>query len=518
MTALIEQYKTDHASLVRWVGEKFGIGMKGTAFWFNPHRRRRETMATRLRLYRGQAREDLIRVIDLVYENAEYKQTLANFVPIALEQNVSQRIVHEVASLYDRPALRTLANLAENKRFHEEESRLSLHETFHNAEHLLFLLNELMWWQYSGVDDKTAHRLITPDQFDAVPHAKDKLVMGGFLLDTEPATVLTGEHKTQLPHYELWDDTYRYLISGQGFMVDENGQMTDRPIEHGLGRIPGILLHARQPVDELMDEHTGSDITSAHLGCALLEVMVMRLSKAQGERQPVLTGNLANMVKGQALNGERPLVLPPEVVATMLEMKTDPDHYLAVKRDKLASVANSYGMSYDQLVYQETSDTSSGKAYIVRREKLTEIRREKRRRWAKNELQVTALMGFEPVGETIDYQEIEVPAEASEKVALLKEKMPLGLDSPVTFVMREDPDLSRDQAIAKIEQNLRDYAVLIMLVRALNMPAEGGADNPGQSPQQNGSMAGGDKKQLPPGDAKDATDYTSHAKEALNAA
>src|SRR5688500_11988779 len=300
-------------------------------------------------------------------------------------------------------------------------------------------------------------------------------------------------------------------------MVNSQGQMVDRREEQRLGRMLGMLSHSKKPTSCLMDSHSGSDITSAHLGCALLEVMVMRLSKSQGERQPVLQGNLANMVKGQAMNGERPLILPPEVIATMLEMKTDPDHYLAVKKDKLSSVANSYGMSYEQLVYQETGDSASGKAYVVRREKLTEIRRAQRRRWVNNEHDVARLMDFDPTGEVIDFQEIEVPAEATEKVALLKEKMPLGLDSPVAFLMREDPDLSRNDAIKKLESNLRDYAALVVLVRSLNMPSGGGADNPGASPQQNGAMNGGESKQLPSG-TKDGNDYSAHAKEALRAA
>jgi len=517
MTSLIEQYKTDHAALVRWVCQTYGVGLSGIGLWMNPHRLRREEMATRLRLYRGKAIRDVEQVIELIYENAEYKATLKKYVPIALEQNVSQRIVNEVASLYDRPCLRIFPDVGVNTRFHEEEKRVGLHETFQEAQHLLMLLNELLWWQYSGVDGRSQHRLITPDEFDAIPHAQDRLVMGGVFMDVEPMTILKGEQKSMLPHYEIWDDTYRYLISGQGFMVNSQGQMVDRPEEHGLGRIPGILMHSKKPTDCLMDSHSGSDITSAHLGCALLEVMVMRLSKSQGERQPVLQGNLANMVKGQAMNGERPLILPPEVIATMLEMKTDPDHYLAVKKDKLSSVANSYGMSYEQLVYQETGDSASGKAYVVRREKLTEIRREQRRRWVNNEHDVARLMDFDPTGEVIDFQEIEVPAEATEKVALLKEKMPLGLDSPVAFLMREDPDLSRNDAIKKLESNLRDYAALVVLVRSLNMPSEGGADNPGASPQQNGAMNGGESKQLPSG-TKDGNDYSAHAKEALRAA
>src|SRR2546430_13195986 len=39
--------------------------------------------------------------------------------------------------------------------------------------------------------------------------------------------------------------------------------------------------------------------------------------------QPVLQGNLANVAAQQPMNGESPIVLPPEVVASVLATKTD---------------------------------------------------------------------------------------------------------------------------------------------------------------------------------------------------
>src|SRR5258708_14755125 len=107
------------------------------------------------------------------------------------------------------------------------------------------------------------------------------------------------------------------------------------PQEHGFTRIPGVLLHRREPDDCLLDSRFGRDITVAHDGVVLLEIMIMRLSKSQGERQPVLKGNLANVAKNQPMNGEDPVALPPGVEAEMLDMQTDPDHYILAKKDKL---------------------------------------------------------------------------------------------------------------------------------------------------------------------------------------
>ncbi len=485
MAPLIELYRTDHAALVAWIVKTYGL-VGNTMQYENEHRVRREVMSRRLRLYRDQAFTDVKRVIGQVYDTEEYRQILYRYIPVALEQNVTRRIVDEVASLYDKPALRVLKTGSADA-FRAEEKRLHLHEVMQEAHHLLTLCNEVLVWQFTGANDEKKLRLVTPDMFDAIPHPRDGLVEAALVVDAKPVTILTGDALNRLPHFEIWDDTYRYLVNAYGHLVDESGVVVAEPLRHDQRRIPAVLMHRREPSTCILDSSHGADIESAHLGVALLNVMIMRLSKAQGENQPILQGNLANMATGQIRDGERPLVLPPEVVASMLNMKTDPDHYLSVKKDKLTSVAQSYGMSYEQYSMSEGADTASGKVYAMRREKLTEIRLESRRRAVVHEAQIVKLIGFVPDGMRVDYQEQAIPSDAVEEISLLRDKMKMGLDSPIDFLMRKDTDLSRDEAQARILSNMRDYAMVIMLVRALNVPADGDAENPGKTPQENGA-------------------------------
>lgn len=510
MTALTTLYRKDHASLVEWIVKSYGLG-QGTEFQ-NPHRLRREAIAERLELYRDKAHRAVCSIIDRVYDTDEMKRVLRAYVPIALEQNVSRRIVNEVASLYDRPALRILKK--RNDEFHAEEKRLSLHFIHQEAHRLTNLCNEVLIWQFKGVDERNALRIVTPNCFDALPDPRDPLQAAGYLLDAAPHGAFTHDDAKRMPNYELWDDTFRYLINAYGQIVDEFGN-PGVPSEHGLGRIPGVLFHRREPTTCILDASYGEDIKSAHLGIALLNVMIMRLSKSQGENQPILQGNLAAMASGQVMNGERPLLLPPEVVASMWSMKTDPDHYLAVKKDKIASVGASYGLDYQMFMQDLGGESGSGKSYQVRREKLTELRIEQRMRAAAHEAMVVSLMGFDPEGMRLDFQEQAMPTDAAEEVSLLDEKMRKGLDSPISFLMRKDPDLDRESAVVLLKSNLADYAGLIQWVRALNAPAGADAGNPGQSAQENGAAnttqhdAGGDTQ---------ATSLMNIAKEVLNAA
>ena len=241
-----------------------------------------------------------------------------------------------------------------------------------------------------------------------------------------------------------------------------------------------MLLHKREPMDRILESRDGRDIVSGHLGNCLLEMMMMRLSKSQGENQPVLSGNLANVAAGQPMNGESPIVLPPEVVATILQTKTTPEHYLAVKKDKLGSLAQRYGMSYEQFAQEESKNPASGKSYMVRREKLIELRTEQRRRAMVNEALVIDLIGFDPAGMKIDHSEQTIPQDATEEVALLDLKMRLGLDSPISYLKRKDTDLDDDGALKLLKSNLADWAWLIVTVRALEHPRERDRREPGE--------------------------------------
>jgi hypothetical protein len=482
MTALIDLYgQRDHQAIVHWICKEYGLGATSLQY-NNEHRCRREKIATRLQLYRDLTLVPVGRTIDQIYDTDEMRQTLRKYIHVSVGQNVSRRIVNEIASIYDRPALRTL--LDRNEEFHAEETRLDLHFIFQEAHRLTNLCNETLLWQFAGIDDKPSLRIVTPDAFDAVPDPRDRLVPAAYVIDFAPVSMLPDAQR--LPHWELWDDTYRYRISGDGRLVDANGETVVVPEAHGLPRIPGVLLHRRQPTTCILDASYGEDIKSTHLAVALLDVMIMRLSKTQGENYPILQGNLAAMASGQTMTGERPLALPPDVVASVLNMKTDPDHYLKVKQDKIASCASTYGMSYEYFTQSE-GDAGSGKAYSMRREKLTELRLEQRGRALKHEREVCTLIGFDADGMRVDFQEQAVPQDAGEAVDLLDKKMKKGLDSPVAFVMRDDPDLTREEAIEKIDRNLKDFAMLMMWVRALNMPANADASNPGKSPQENGA-------------------------------
>jgi hypothetical protein len=481
MTTISAAYGfSTHEQVAAYLSKAFGLDQSlGAGSVVNENRLRRERIAQRIRLYRDDGRLEFERLIDRIFTKTDVRDQRKVMIDVATENNVTQRIINEVASLYDQPAVRTLKSKDDQVKLKQISTDLELDEVMQEAQRLTFLCNETLLWRSKILT------VITPDVFDAIPNPAVKLEEVGFIIDNAPIFVADGADRSKVPHYEVWDEQYQYLLNVDGRLIDV--------VEHKLGQIPGVLLHRRKPIDRILDDRAGRDITAAHLGVGLLEVMAMRLMKSQGERQPILKGNLASMAMGQSMDGEKPLLLPPEVTADMLDTQTDPDHYMRKKKDKIAGVAQNYGMSYEQFVFSETTmgpASASGKAYEVRRMKLTELRNEQRRRALVHERRIITMLGLSSDGMLVDFQEQTVPQDAMEEIALLKERMPLGLDSPVKYYMRKNPDATRDEAIQALDQNMGEYALSVLRVRALNMPLNADASNPGQSPQQNGAQGG----------------------------
>lgn len=440
---------------------------------------RRAKTAERIALYRDDAADQIEKLLLTVYESDEVRKLRARLTKLIGFANVPKRITDEVASLYTVPAKRRFVDDARAEAFAAIESEVDLHSVMKEASRLTFLCNNVLLWSMV-VGGKRSLRIVTPDKFDAIPNPRDALDLVAVLIDAAPAWVPPAmTNRALLPHYELWDAEVKITLNAMG-------QRVGPVVRHGLGRIPGVLMSSRLPVDRLLDERPGEDIMAAARAALLLNLCLISLSHTSSERQPYLQGPTAQMATEQPQHAGVPLVLPPGVTVGTLDLVTDPEHLLKVARHVVASVAQSYGMSYEQFVFSETADTASGKAYTVRRQKLTELRIEQRGRALVHERAVMELLGF---GDALapDFAEQEAPTDPLEELDVFDRRCNRGLDNPIAYLQRKDPDLTVAQATARFLDNVSVTGWLFSLLRALNMSLSATADQPGQTPAQNGA-------------------------------
>lgn len=449
------------------------------------YRRRRE-VGNRLKWWRDQGASLVEDLVDIVFDDPTVRQQRKRFARMATAHNATKRLTDEVSNLYEEPPRRYFRGRGDVEQAYQlEVDRVQLDELMQEAQPIAFLCSSVLFWGVtSPATDEFSLRLITLDQCDPIPHPADPLHLAGVIIDTGPTTALTGARRDAMPHFELWDEEFVVELNASFMPLGPR-----RP--HGVGRIPGFLAHARKPTEKLVEWERGGDIAAAHECVALLNLLALRLAKSQGENQPVLKGDLARMATRQPADGERPLALPPGVEVEMLQTKTDPEHYLRLLRHFVGGVAQTYGMSYEQFTFTETSDTTSGRAYKVRRQKLSEIRSQQRRRWSRHEREVVVLLGYDPTGYHVDYHDPALPQDPMEELEFEEKRWRLGQSNPVEFMRRSDPDLeSDDEAQAKLLANVQITSALWSLLRTQNAPADADAVDSGRSPQQNGARNG----------------------------
>jgi hypothetical protein len=448
-------------------------------------RKRRRAIGDRLKWWRDQGAGLIEDIVDLLFDNESVKKQRKRFARMATAHNPTRRLADEASNLYEEPPRRTFKDREIVERAYlDTTDEVQLDELLQEAQPIAFLCSAVLFWAVrSPATERLSLRLVTLDSCDPIAHPRDPLAMAGVIIDRAPTSSLTGARRDELPHFEVWDERFVLELNAQGMAIGKRR-------EHGLGRIPGFLAYSRKPVEKLVEWERGGDITAAHECVAFLNLLALRLAKSQGENQPILKGDLARLASKQPADGETPIALPPGVTLEMLQMKTDPDHYLKLLRHFIGGVAQTYGMSYEQFTFQETSDTTSGRAYSVRREKLSEIRSQQARRWRRHEREIVILLGFDPTGFLVDFHDPAMPTDPMEELEVEEKRWRLGQSNPAEFMRKKNPDLqSDDEAMAAVVANVQITSALWSLLRTQNAPADADAVDGGRSPAANGALA-----------------------------
>lgn len=455
-------------SLIKWVSRTYLSGTKEQ----NPHKGRRERMRERLRWYRGDHTKDIETLIKHVFEHSDVVKQRQKFARMAKSVNVTARLIDRISTVYTVEAVRRFPDQGEQRQLKQLERDLALHEMFELANQLVNLCNEVLFWATPTL------RLITPDAFDVIPHPGDPKEIGALLMHWgPPSSVTEADTPQKRMHYAVWDD--RFVVQ-----MDAEGKIIDEPREHGLGRIPAVLVHRASPIDSLLDGHAGDDIIAAHQAVAFLRVLALRLAKSQGEKQPLLSGDLARIAAGQAADGERPIALPPGVEAKVLDTTTSPENYLKLENQVMGDLAASYDLSLEALVRRSQVD------HMRLHENLTEIRRRQQKRWRKNERSVAELLGFNTSDFSVNFRDPALPMDPQKEFDLYREKSKQGLDDPLAYLMREDPDLDEAAAKERLDRHRQIVAEHIEQLAARNLARDADLESPGLTPESNGRIGG----------------------------
>jgi hypothetical protein len=417
----------------------------------NPkERERRKECAKRLDFYHDRAKDYIESDVRDLFKNDRVKQWRLDMVPFALFQNITRRIVRETSTIYSEPAQRKIRQA--NERYQDFQRVLRMDRRMRTVNRRTNLCNDcLVHFRIRG-DDAPILDVITPDKFWAIAHPLDPTWFVGAIIETFPKGQVVTD---QDPHYLVISDTEYLKLNKDGTPLVETR------VEHGLGRLPVILVQKDPPEDCLLDATSGTDLTSAHRAIALLNVLMLKHQKS-GTKMAYAAGDTSYMAREQPMDEEALFEAPEGVALSTLDMGSDPNNYINAARAVIKQIAANNGIpeSVFDLSYQATSGFEIELKRVglreVRRDQLVDYRPLERELV---ELQSTVLLAsqhplaFSTNGWAIDFGEVETPQDPIQKLQYWEKYQRMGLTNTVEMYLHDNPEATEREAIAAVRLN-----------------------------------------------------------------
>jgi hypothetical protein len=459
-------------------------------------KKRQAKMAKRLDLFHDRTQKIFEQIVDETFEDPDLKKDRKKFVRYAKFQNVTNRVVEEISTVYDEAAERHAgAPRGDNDKAYQSllcSDGVRINSQQRIANEYVNLLNEVLEWFVIDNDGEPQLRIWTPDKFWAVSHPLDPIKLIAVIF---PIDRMGFPSDPTMPKYQLWSNEETVQIDGRGFIMSATRQ------EHGLGRMPGVLVHRRPPVSELLDSVTGDDLTSAHEAVALLNIIMVKEQQV-GTKIPYVSGDLSETAVGQPMAREHMTVFQEGLTPGTLDLGSNPEGYINTARAVIKSVAANYGIpeSVFDLSYQATS----GFEISMKRHALKEKRHKQiMDPWTPAERSLAEVMSavtgkhkqsmhFSTDKWVIDFGEVDTPQDPTAELEYLLKLRTAGVITTEDIIVHYNPEFAKDRKLAteKLKKNIAaetERLELMDTLRATNKAPNAQVGDP--TPEENGEQA-----------------------------
>jgi hypothetical protein len=444
--------------------------------------------ARRVKLYRDDSEQIICEVIDGLFDDQTIRSKLKKFAKVAKSQALFKRIVDEVcAPVYATPPVRTVSEAAQS--FRRLEREVDLTGTMDMTLRLCDAANHsLIHTYYSPSMRKVRMRILTPDAITVVPHPDDPTEALALLYD-KCVYVDGGE---QIWHV-YWDDRFTFQLNANNELIP---LVLGGPLitEHGYRRMPFTWAHRSKRFGGFWDVTTGESRVAAQLTCAVLQVLSLRLLKAQGFKTIAIAADTARLPPGQVLDEESAIVLPEGAVLQSVDLKSDASHYIALSDFTKIDAAANAGLSRARM-NQEDAQGSMEEGLLERRAEGIKLMRDVE----EDAFDVLKMISQEhddperrmPESATVklDFGEWSVRTDPQKELDIAQQKRNQGLRNFYQDMRRENPELTTDdECQAMIEDNVSINTQVLDILAARNQSQGATPTDPGNTPEQNGAL------------------------------
>lgn len=426
------------------------------------HRRRQE-------FYTDCGHPHVSELVEKTIQDKLVKELRKQWISAAGYNNVTKRIINAQSTVYQDPAKRTVKGKKNNEVYQDAQRAFRQNERSRQWNRLAnlhrTLLVQVRVRNVGSMEDPLLQPrldIITPAQIRAlISSPKDPTRLEGAVIELSGTSV---RDRPDQPHSVVWTNAEVGYLNKQGHLIQT-------PVEHGLARMPLVMLQ----LDEDTDSHWssfGESLISAHTADWFCGVCLLKETKS-ATKQAILAGDLTSMARNQAADTEAPIEMPDGVSHQIADMSMDLSMFRDTSNHIVDTIASSFGIAPSILRHE---GVQSAEARDLMRVPLRELRLEQQSplREFERELAYTQAMvlkqdmpelAFEFEGWSIDFADPQTPRSGKEQLEEFEHARRLRLTSTTKNVMRRNPDLDRAQAEDEIEENIKDELWFQMLQR-----------------------------------------------------
>lgn len=274
--------------------------------------------------------------------------------------------------------------------------------------------------------------------------------------------------------------------------LDDQGKDTKPPQVHGLGYWPGAVARLDEPEDNWWPRNYQERLYDGTISCAHTYSVMQWVRKAQNKKFWTVIGQLDEVARGQMMDSELGLTLnsnPNEAQIQVHDFDISPKNFLDTIRFTIETLIESYGIPQSAVSYDVAAD-GGALAISIKRERLTHIRetqiphmdRAERDLWPKAVAIAKAaghpLASQLPEPDEVRYMlDLQWPVmrtidDPEKREALYQQKIKRGGASPVDMIQEDHPELTREECIELMRQNLADQSALAEELASRNLVAD----------------------------------------------
>lgn len=385
--------------------------------------------------------------------------------------NMLRRIVREICTVYKEPAKRTLSGQSDDtaKKL-EDLYKLMLVDQTMAVAHRYSKATTICGIHVLEVKDPDefqaplALRVLTPDQFyiETDPHDIRKITL--YAYEAHIHDVKTDKDIIVWPTYTA-NEFWYCDNAGKALGYDPTGS-DDYTGRNDLGLIPFVAFPCEFQVRGFYNPDWNRDAVQANIKIGISITDLNYLMKTASFKQIVISSDkeLDEVVKGGILDPLYPLKLTGGATASTLDLNTQLESIDRVIRGKVMAIANNYGISNENFTL--TTQAASGFSLKIANQSLQDIRMSDIPLCASVEAglyRIIARMSEDlPEDAALQFNPGEVtwPDEWTTEEARWRFEYENGISSPVDYVIKQDPQLSREEAIARIQERQAEIKML----------------------------------------------------------